>query len=340
MPLRRGFATISSGGGRLVHIKVHETGMLSRTLAESLPGADPQHLIQKGSVYRQKLGGPSPLRVLHDIPIYPGEYVRVYQNNRTYDCATIRWDKLKIYEDEDFLIVNKPAGIPTVATPDNFRDNVVYLLQQHVGAKELYATQRLDTDTSGLLIVGKTQEFAAHMTKSMKGAAVKKVYRALVAGRDIAEGVLRSTQPLVHYTPSDSTRRPRQFFEDAQDNTRMCALNIVSCSRVRAGSLDHFRNMHFSSVNNTLSKSFKGLEKFFSNEKILTFAELKVELLTGRTHQIRGQLHAVGLPFGMHIAGDNMYAGASSAKVIDAYRSSPYLALQVIQLCKLKGTGG
>ena len=47
----------------------------------------------------------------------------------------------------------------------------------------------------------------------------------------------------------------------------------------------------------------------------------------GRTHQCRGQLQALGDD--IHIAGDNMYFGATTPSIPDGYQSSAFLALQV-----------
>jgi hypothetical protein len=60
----------------------------------------------------------------------------------------------------------------------------------------------------------------------------------------------------------------------------------------------------------------------------LCLVELDVELLTGRTHQIRAQLQRVG----WHLAGDNVYSGQSSVLNPNRFRASPFLALQAHHL--------
>ena len=58
----------------------------------------------------------------------------------------------------------------------------------------------------------------------------------------------------------------------------------------------------------------------------ISFWEIDLQLITGRTHQCRGQLHNHEMD--MHIAGDNLYGGATSSISKDMYSSSPFLALQ------------
>ena len=64
-----------------------------------------------------------------------------------------------------------------------------------------------------------------------------------------------------------------------------------------------------------------------SLEDSLSFGEVEFELITGRTHQIRGQVACLGE--GTHIAGDNVYCGMTTSNCRDKYSSSPFLALEV-----------
>ena len=74
-----------------------------------------------------------------------------------------------------------------------------------------------------------------------------------------------------------------------------------------------------SSLNNSIES--------FSDRKnsVVTLQEVQLELITGRTHQVRGQAMALGN--GFHVAGDNLYKGATSSPKlnIDSMCSSPYL---------------
>jgi 23S rRNA-/tRNA-specific pseudouridylate synthase len=65
-----------------------------------------------------------------------------------------------------------------------------------------------------------------------------------------------------------------------------------------------------------------------SDDALITLVELELNLLTGRTHQCRGQIQALGS--GYHIAGDSLYPGLTADGAgPDSYCLSPYLALQV-----------
>jgi RluA family pseudouridine synthase len=96
-------------------------------------------------------------------------------------------DKI-IYEDEDFVIINKDSGM--LAIPDRFNKelpNLYDILTEKYG--KIFIVHRLDKDTSGLMIFAKNPE--AHRDLSMKWeqGEVSKTYYALVTGRfDESEG--------------------------------------------------------------------------------------------------------------------------------------------------------
>lgn len=93
------------------------------------------------------------------------------------------------YEDRDFLIINKPAGVATVpahhvAVADSLVNRVKgYYLQQNYENKVTHVATRLDKDTSGLTIFPKHRFAHAVMDRELKKHQVKKEYIALVSGR-------------------------------------------------------------------------------------------------------------------------------------------------------------
>jgi tRNA pseudouridine32 synthase/23S rRNA pseudouridine746 synthase len=110
-----------------------------------------------------------------------------------------------IYEDESLVVVNKPAGLRSVPGVD-IRDSVYTRLQHALGGAEPMMVHRLDMDTSGLLVVAKTQQAHKHIQRQFLERTVMKRYRALLSKAiDLSEGEI--DLPLT----ADLFNRPRQL---------------------------------------------------------------------------------------------------------------------------------
>lgn len=100
---------------------------------------------------------------------------------RDRDAAALP-DYRIVFEDDDVIVVDKPAGLVTAPTPESDRGNLLDLLQRRPGASTVFLIHRIDRPTSGLLVFGKTdlanrvlgERFAAH--------DIEREYRAVVAG--------------------------------------------------------------------------------------------------------------------------------------------------------------
>ncbi|RXK81320.1 RluA family pseudouridine synthase [Filimonas effusa] len=110
-----------------------------------------------------------------------------------------------VYEDESFIVVNKPPGLRSVPGVD-IHDSVYTRLKHLLANKEPLIIHRLDMDTSGLLVVAKTREAHKHIQKQFLQRTIKKRYRALLSKAiDQAEGEINL--PLA----PDLLNRPRQL---------------------------------------------------------------------------------------------------------------------------------
>ncbi|MCX7670046.1 MAG: RluA family pseudouridine synthase [Anaerolineae bacterium] len=87
-----------------------------------------------------------------------------------------------LYSDGALLVVNKPAGLPTL--PDGYRPEAAYLvglLQQTFG--RLWVVHRLDKETSGVLVLARTAEAHRHLNRQFEEHTAAKLYHALVVGQ-------------------------------------------------------------------------------------------------------------------------------------------------------------
>lgn len=92
-----------------------------------------------------------------------------------------------VHEDEHLLVVDKPAGLVVHPAAGNWSGTLLNgLLAHHAGAAQLPRAgivHRLDKDTSGLMVVGKTLPAVTALVRSIAAREVRRLYRAVVHGR-------------------------------------------------------------------------------------------------------------------------------------------------------------
>lgn len=99
-----------------------------------------------------------------------------------------------LYEDEGIIAVNKPHGMPTHPSHGHFDDTLAnaltyYLFQK--GEKCIFrAVNRLDKDTSGVVLCAKNAVVAAKLCKTLSCGGVKKEYTALLHGKTSDSGII------------------------------------------------------------------------------------------------------------------------------------------------------
>src|ERR1044072_4774294 len=113
-----------------------------------------------------------------------------------------------VYEDDTLVVVNKPAGLvvhPAAGTPSGTLANALaYHFQQLPGGVRPGLVHRLDRDTSGLLVVAKTESALENLSDQFRDRTVYKSYVGLVHGR-LAANSGKIDQPLAR-DPSNRTR--------------------------------------------------------------------------------------------------------------------------------------
>jgi 23S rRNA pseudouridine1911/1915/1917 synthase len=92
-----------------------------------------------------------------------------------------------VHEDDDLLVIDKPPGLLTIATPRE-RERTVYrllwaYLAAHQPPRRPFIVHRLDRDTSGLLVFAKSPRAKRHLQAQFEARDVERVYVAVVQGR-------------------------------------------------------------------------------------------------------------------------------------------------------------
>lgn len=167
-----------------------------------------------------------------------------------------------LFENKDFVVLNKPAGLLTI--PDRFNKDLPCLsrlMEQKCG--KIFVVHRLDKDTSGTLVMAKNENTHRFLSQKFQNREVDKFYLALAVGR-IWEKEGKIDTPIAN--------------QSGKGGRMKCA---------KKG----------------------GLEALTTYEVIQPFSLytlLKLQLFTGRTHQIRVHLQSIGHPIAM----DTVYGSA------------------------------
>lgn len=128
-----------------------------------------------------------------------GDVISVLLENGQTDSSHI--EKMEgelqvLYEDQDLLVVNKPAGLVTHPKGSHYQDTLVNLVKAYFQEKGeqncIRPLGRLDKDTSGIVLFGKNRVAAARLQKQREQGTLKKTYLAVVHG-NIAETGKKST---------------------------------------------------------------------------------------------------------------------------------------------------
>lgn len=102
------------------------------------------------------------------------------------------------HEDNDCLLINKPAGM-AVHGGSNLRFGIIDILRQHSQHSYLELVHRLDKDTSGCLLIAKQRSFLVELHNMLREHRVQKRYLAVVAGR-FPRKITTITAPLLEVT--------------------------------------------------------------------------------------------------------------------------------------------
>ncbi|MBP5152285.1 MAG: RluA family pseudouridine synthase [Lachnospiraceae bacterium] len=187
-----------------------------------------------------------------------------------------------LFEDKHIIVVNKPSGIP-VQTDKIGEKDLLSILRSHLKeqgeAPEVFPVHRLDQPVSGLVVLAKTHEAAAALSKGIQGDSFSKDYRAKVF---MPSGFLENKA---------SSFELKDYLLKQKDNTSKV---------VPAGTRG--------------AKEAVLTYEIAGTDPAAGTAELLVHLKTGRHHQIRVQLSHAGLP----ILGDRKYGTKESLEVSDS----------------------
>jgi len=173
-------------------------------------------------------------------------------------------------EDDAILVIDKPGNLPTHPAGKFFSNTLWGLLKKDRPGCQLHFVNRLDRETSGVIMLAKSPSLCARMAENMKAADCQKIYLAAVEGR----------------------------FPDSVDADGFLTGSSTSVVRKKVA----FSITPASSLNTSTEVS-AAHTVFRCRQSLPPLSLVEARLLTGKTHQIRATLEYLGFP----LVGDKLY---------------------------------
>ena len=163
-----------------------------------------------------------------------------------------------LYQDRDFVVCIKPAGVLSTDEPGGMPE----LLREELHVRDIRTVHRLDRVVSGLMVLARNADAASELSRQIREGSFSKRYLAIVHGLTEPSGTLRDL--LVR----DKLERKTYVVDTPAKGAQEAVLNYETLGQADELSL------------------------------------VRIELITGRTHQIRCQFSHRGLP----LVGDRKYS--------------------------------
>lgn len=236
-----------------------------------------EHDVSRGLLAKIKYRGgqilvnDQPQNAIH--PLQVGDVVTIIipDEEGFADLEPIAKDLKIVYEDEHFLVIDKPVGYASI--PSSIHSNTIANFVKHYYVSRGYANQqvhivtRLDRDTSGLMLFAKHGYAHARLDKQLQAKSIEKRYYALVAGKDTLPDVGEIIAPIARDEDSIITRRVHASGKHAHTSFRVV-------------------------------------------KRVADVSLVDIKLHTGRTHQIRVHFAHIGHPLlGDDLYGGSMAYG-------------------------------
>jgi 23S rRNA pseudouridine1911/1915/1917 synthase len=199
-------------------------------------------------------------------------------------------EKLNIvYEDNDLMVIEKPAGLVVESEKKSDLTLEKILIDEYkIDLPRGGIVHRLDRNTSGLMVVAKNEKALVSLQNQFASHQVKKIYNALVFGK--IEPKTGTINIALQRDPKNRIRFMASKSKDAREAvTKYEVIKYIK-----------YQITNPKSQTNLKSQSSKILKN------ILSF--IKVNLETGRTHQIRAHFYAIGYA----VVGDPIYKSRDS----------------------------
>lgn len=211
------------------------------------------------------------IRTNKNVSVNEGDIITIYiTDDKLVKNSNLLIKECIVYEDDNIIIINKPSGICIKSDTEN-ESSLEEILQTYSNGKfDVLPCHRIDRNTKGLVLFAKNPIALNEILYGFKNHNITKKYRCLVLG-----------------IPKEKSKLLKAYlFKDSQKN-------IVIISNVKKNGYIPIETMYT-------------IEKTNNNNTCW----LNIQLITGKTHQIRAHLAFIGHP----IIGDNKYGNKKTNK--------------------------
>jgi len=224
-------------------------------------------------------------KINKDIAVREGNTVEIWLPDELFDArkepkAAKPQEKMFeiVAETKGLLIVNKSQGIAVHSGKSDIEDTLIDLIRETIRYKDAELCHRIDMNTGGLVLIAKNKQALADCVELFKNDLVTKRYRALVLGEPYVGEPAVGADGTIYKEVKGYLEKTKSGKVYIHDDKQPGDLDIATKYRI----LKTFEN---------------------AGPDGESVSDLELELVTGRTHQIRAQFAHIGHP----VIGDGNY---------------------------------
>ena len=237
--------------------------------------------------------------------ISEGDEIWIAMAKEKIDHEPIEMNLHILYEDDDLLIVDKPAGV-TVNSKDqvSLANGVAFYFKEHGIKRKVRFLNRLDRDTTGCIVIAKSGLAQSLYQQQMDDNTFEKWYMATVEGiveadEDSLVLSMERSDDGIHYEVNPKGKETRTDYSVLCRHHSQPVDNSVNKSKNSVDIASKNVDIELSDVD----KSGQNVDKSVYNSQECGYTEVLVRLYTGKTHQIRVAFSHIGHP----LVGDTLY---------------------------------
>lgn len=192
-------------------LKVTEDALLMEFLLAKLSGKSRDNI--KSLLRNKQVWVDDKIISQFNHPIKPGQTVKVTSNRNRMEKKYIEFTI--IYEDKNLIVIDKSAGLLSIATKNEKRKTALSMLSDYVKRQDpgnkIFVVHRLDRETSGLMVFARSEGIKRQLQESWNNPEVEKTYVAAVEGK-----LEKESGTIVSYLSEDkvyqvhSSQNPKQ----------------------------------------------------------------------------------------------------------------------------------
>ena len=237
--------------------------------------------------------------------ISEGDEIWIAMAKEKIDHEPIEMNLHILYEDDDLLIVDKPAGV-TVNSKDqvSLANGVAYYFKEHGIKRKVRFLNRLDRDTTGCIVIAKSGLAQSLYQQQMDDNTFEKWYMATVEGiveadEDSLVFPMEHSVDGIHYEVNPKGKETRTDYSVLCRHSSQPVDNYVNKSKNSVDIASKNVDIELSDVD----KNGQNVDKSVYNSQECGYTEVLARLYTGKTHQIRVAFSHIGHP----LVGDTLY---------------------------------